>query len=94
MLVYIDGNEYELDTAALAGDLLRENKELVTISKHGELVFDDRDFGPDYAYRREVWQMRQPGEGTSNSQWAGAEFEFCCSIKMDSERLATYVPPT
>jgi len=83
MQIILNGNEYELDTLVLEVDLLRENLKLVTISKHGELVLDDLYYDETYPYRREVYQMREPGEGTSNVAWANHEWEFCRSIKME-----------
>lgn len=83
MEIFLEGGVRQLiDVDALAADLSEVACELVTVSKHGELVIDDFSHGHDYKYRREVWQMRNEGEGTSNQNWAGHGWEFCRSVPM------------
>lgn len=82
MDIFLDGNQYTLDVEELKADLADDECELVTISRVGELVIDNMVHGSDYEYRREVWQMRQPGEGTNNCTWAEHQWEFCRSVKL------------
>lgn len=80
------GEECLIDTDQLQEDLRDDNCVLVCISKHGELVIDNMEHGEDYPYKREVWQMRPPGEGINNTIWGHQPFEFCRSIKMEPSR--------
>lgn len=83
MVCILSGKEYPINTRQLAEDLAEANCELVTISKHGELVIDDLTHSKHYPYRREVWQMCEEGQGTNNTEWAGQEFEFCRGIRLE-----------
>lgn len=85
MDVNIGNGPVDLDLRRLAMDLEAEDKKLITASPAGELVLDDLANGDHYEYRREVWQMREPGEGINNQQWGGHEWEFCRSIKLTPE---------
>ena len=85
MNVYLGGVPRDLDVHKLTLDLEAKNCKIVTISRVGELVIDDFTHGPDYEYRREVWQMREPGEGVNNETWGGHEWEFCRSVKLTAE---------
>ena len=78
-----EGVKQLLDVEALTAELKAQEIDLVTISKHGELVIDDNCHGVHYPYRREVWQMRNEGEGANNQTWAEHEWEFCRSICME-----------
>jgi len=84
MEIYLKGQKHLIDTAKLQSDLRGNEMDLVTISKHGELVVDDMQHGAHYPYRRQVWQMRTEGEGTNNETWGDQEWEFCRSIELNN----------
>lgn len=66
--------------AKLKLSLAADNYELVSLNVDGELIVDDmRD--PTYAYRREVYQQRQEGEGINVEEWGGLRWEFCSTIE-------------